>query len=187
MKTVAIYIRISTEKQELKNQLRDLQEYCKKHKWTVYKVYQDVFTGKETIETQRQGFVDMFKEAHQKKFDIILFWDLSRFSRAGTLYTLQKLQELKNLNIDWHSYQEPYISSIGQFSDIVISIMSTLAKLEREKISERTKAGLRRAIEEGKRIGRPPKECIKGHKLHRIYKQRKNNKNIYDWICPVCH
>ena len=186
MKT-AIYIRISTDKQELKNQARDLQEYCNKQKWEIYKIYEDIVTGKETRESNRPGFANMFREAHQKKFDIVLFWDLSRFSRAGTLFTLQKLQELKNLGINWHSYQEPYISSIGQFSDVVISIMSTLANLEREKISERTKAGLRRAIDEGKKLGRPAKVCGQGHKLNRIYKGRKNGKRIYAWVCPVCH
>lgn len=155
MKTAAIYLRVSTEKQELKNQLLDLKRYCQKQSWKIYKVYSDIVTGKEIKEERRPGFTEIFRDAHKRKFDIVLFWDLSRFSRAGTLYTLQKLQELKNLGIDWVSYQESYFSSLGQFSDVVISIMSTLAKIEREKISERTKSGLRRAIAEGKRIGRP--------------------------------
>jgi len=84
-------------------------------------------------------------------FDLVLFWDLSRFSRAGTLFTLQKLKELENLNISWESYQEPYFSSIGDFKDVILSIMATLAKIEREKISERTKAGLKNAKNVGKR------------------------------------
>lgn len=155
MSKAAIYIRVSTEKQELDNQLRDLEEYCKKQNWKIHKVYSDVVTGKETKEERRPGFTSLFADAHKKKFDVVLFWELSRFSRAGTLYTLQKLTELRNLGIDWVSYQEPYISSLGQFSDIIISVMSTLAKIEREKISERTKAGLRRAIAQGKKLGRP--------------------------------
>ena len=77
-----------------------------------------------------------------RKFDLVLFWALDRFSRSGTLYTLQKLKELENLGIKWESYTEPYFSSIGEFKDVVLSIMSTLAKMEREKISQRTKAGL---------------------------------------------
>ena len=155
MKTAAIYVRVSTPDQELKNQTRDLTAYSQKNNWEIYNTYSDVVTGQETREDKRPGFDNLFKDAHKRLFDLVLFWDLSRFSRAGTLYTLQKLQELKNLNIDWVSYQEAYFSSLGQFSDVVISIMSTLAKLEREKISERTKAGLRRAVAEGKRIGRP--------------------------------
>jgi DNA invertase Pin-like site-specific DNA recombinase len=58
------------------------------------------------------------------------------------LFTLQKLKELENLGIGWESYQEPYFNSIGEFKDVVLSIMATLAKIERERLSERTKAGL---------------------------------------------
>lgn len=155
MITAAIYVRVSTTDQELENQIRDLTAYSLKNNWEIYNTYSDVVTGQETREDKRPGFNNLFKDAHKKLFDIVLFWDLSLFSRAGTLYILQKLQELKNLNIDWVSYQESYFSSLGQFSNVFISIMSTLAKIEREKISERTKSGLRRAIAEGKKIGRP--------------------------------
>jgi DNA invertase Pin-like site-specific DNA recombinase len=93
----------------------------------------------------------MYQHAHQKYFNIVLFWDLSRFSRSGTLFTLQKLKELENLGIDWESYQESYFKTTGQFKDVLLSIMSTLAKIEREKISERTKAGLKGKKNVGKR------------------------------------
>ena len=104
--------------------------------------YVDVISGKET---SRPQYDLMFKHAHKRLFDMVLFWDISRFSRAGTLHTLQKFKELENLGIRWHSYQDPYLSSAGEFKDVVISIMSTLAKIERDKISERTKAGLQRS------------------------------------------
>ncbi len=64
-----------------------------------------------------------------------------RFSRSGTLLTLQKLKELENNGVFYHSYQDPYISTANEWKDILISIMYTLAKIERERISERTKAG----------------------------------------------
>lgn len=138
MKTV-LYIRVSTDKQELKNQEAQLREYCNRKGYEIIHVYAEVISGKEK---SRPAFDLMFIHARKKLFDLVLFWDLSRFSRAGTLYTLQKLRELENLGIEWESFQEPYFSSIGDFKDVVISIMSTLAKIEREKISQRTKAGL---------------------------------------------
>jgi len=137
--TTAIYVRVSTTKQDLENQLIQLREYCNKKGYEIYNEYSDIISGKEI---SRPAFDRMFLDAHKRLFNLVLFWDLSRFSRAGTLYTLQKLKELENLNINWESYQEPYLNSIGQFKDVVLSIMSTLAKIEREKISERTKAGL---------------------------------------------
>ncbi len=168
MKTAAIYVRVSTDKQEADNQLLQLREYAKKEKWEIYKEYLDVISGKET---SRPEFDRLFLDAHKKLFDIVLFWDLSRFSRAGTLFTLQKLQELKNSGIDWVSYQEPYISSIGQFSDVIVSLLSTIAKIEREKISQRTKAGLERLKLEGKKLGRPKGKKDKKKRVRRYYKK----------------
>jgi len=155
---VALYARVSTDKQELENQLTQLREYAKKSNYEVYKEYTDIISGKEN---SRPSYDEMFWDAHKKLFNLVLFWDLSRFSRAGTLYTLQKLKELENLGIDWESYQEPYFKSVGQFKDVVLSIISTVAKIEREKISERTKAGLKKAKNVGKR-GKDHKPRNKG-------------------------
>ena len=43
------------------------------------------------------------------------------------------------------------------YLDILISVLAALAKQERRRISERTKAGLETAKRKGKRIGAPPK------------------------------
>lgn len=144
----AIYCRVSTSKQDAENQLIQLRAYAHKMNYLIFNEYVDIISGKETA---RPAYDVMYKDAHKKMFDIVLFWDMSRFSRAGTLYTLQKLKELENLNIEWESYQEPYFKSIGQFKDVVLSVISTVARIEREKISERTKAGLARAKNVGKR------------------------------------
>lgn len=138
---VAIYCRVSTGKQEVENQLLQLKAYCSKCNYEIFNEYTDVISGKEE---SRPAYDLMFKDAHKRLFDLVLFWDLSRFSRAGTLFTLQKLKELENLGINWESYQEAYFKSVGQFKDVVLSIIATIAKIEREKISERTKAGLER-------------------------------------------
>ena len=137
----AIYVRVSTGKQEVENQLIQLRKYSKKANYEIFDEYIDIISGKET---SRPSYDRMFQDAHKRLFDLVLFWDLSRFSRAGTLFTLQKLKELENLGIEWESYQEPYFKSIGQFKDVILSVISTVAKIEREKISERTKAGLQR-------------------------------------------
>lgn len=151
-KKCAIYVRVSTEKQEAENQLIALREYAARSGWEIFKEYVDIISGKER---SRPAFDQLFQDAHKLLFDVVLFWDLSRFSRSGTLFTLQKLQELQGLGIDYISYQEQYITTLGPFKDVLISIMATLAKLERERISERTKAGLERARKQGKKIGRP--------------------------------
>lgn len=139
---IAIYVRVSTDKQEVDNQLLQLREYCRKNEYEICKEYVDICSG---AKLSRPAYDEMFNDAHKKKFDLVLFWDISRFSRAGTLHTLLKLRELENLGIEWESYQEQYFKSVGQFKDVVLSVISTVAKMEREKISERTKAGLARS------------------------------------------
>jgi len=164
VKQVGVYVRVSTDKQEAENQLLQLREYCKKKNYTIFREYIDVVSG---ASSNRPAFNEAFKDAHAMAYEVLVFWDISRFSRAGTLYTMQKLQELNNLGIEWDSMRDQYFQSVGQFKDVIISIMSTLAKIERESISERTKAGLARAKKYGKVLGRP-----KGSKDKR---QRKNN------------
>lgn len=149
-----LYVRVSTGKQEADNQLIQLRNYCQKMGYEVEYEFVDVISGKET---SRPEYDRMFQYAHKRLFDVCIFWDISRFSRAGTLHTLQKLRELENLGIKWHSYNDPYFSSLGDFKDVVISIMSTLAKIERQKISERTKAGLERSKNKH-RIGKRGKD-----------------------------
>lgn len=86
---------------------------------------------------------------------MVLFWSLDRFSREGILETLQHLRHPETAGVAWRSYTESYFDSSGPFKDAVVAIMASLAKLERQKISERTKAGLKRARREGKLLGRP--------------------------------
>jgi len=165
-KKAALYVRVSTDKQELQNQVIVLSNYCKRSGWEIHKSYEDVISGKEE---KRPAFDRLYRDAHKRLFDVVLFWDVCRFSRAGALFTMQKFKELNNLGIRWKSYQEPFLDSGGDFSDILISIFSTFAKMERVKISERTKAGLERAKAQGKQLGR--RSTITDGQIQRIWRE----------------
>ena len=72
--------------------------------------------------------------------------------------TILKLSELRNLGILWNSYQEQFISTADPFTrDIILAVFTSVAKMERERISERTKAGLERAKARGIQLRR---RCI---------------------------
>jgi DNA invertase Pin-like site-specific DNA recombinase len=114
--------------------------------------YSDTASGSRS---DRKAFNQMFEDARLKHFDLVLFWSLDRFSREGILPTLQYLQKLDSYEIQWRSLQEQYLDSTGPFRDAVIGIMASLARQERIRISERTKAGLARARRQGKKLGRP--------------------------------
>lgn len=149
-----IYSRVSTEEQTTDNQLRQLREYADRQGWNIVEEIQDIASGGKSAE-ERQGLKKVFIMARQRKFDVLLFWSLDRFSREGSRKTLEYLTRLDSYHTKWHSYTEEYISSLGIFADAIISLMACLAKQERIRISERTKAGLARVKAKGKVLGRP--------------------------------
>ena len=164
MNQTALYVRVSTDKQEVESQIKALREYCSKSDMHIYHEYVDVISGKET---SRPAFDQMFTDAHKKLFDIVLFWDMSRFSRAGPQHTLNKLHELELLKIGYKSYCEPYLDTMGEFADVVLAVLATVAKINRERISSATKRGLRGKLNVGKRgpDHKPRKwRCDKGFK-----------------------
>jgi DNA invertase Pin-like site-specific DNA recombinase len=149
---IAIYARVSTEKQDNENQLVQLREFGAKQGWTVFAEYVDRESG---AKSDRVEFQRMFADASKRKFDLVLFWALDRLSREGVLQTLQHLNRLENHGVGFRSFTEQYFDSCGIFREAVISIMATLAKQERVRRSERTKAGLAVARAKGRRLGRP--------------------------------
>ena len=149
-----IYSRVSTEEQNTDNQIKELREYAKRQEWSIVEIISDVCSGGKSA-SERGGLKKVFQIARQKKCDVVLFWSLDRFSREGSRQTLNYLTKLDNYKVKWHSYTEEYISSLGVFADAIISLMACLAKQERIRISERTKAGLARVKQQGKTLGRP--------------------------------
>ena len=86
----------------------------------------------------------MMESASRREFDGLLFFAFARLSREGVLPTLNYFASLDSYGVAWRSYAEQWIDSTGIFRDAVISIMATIAKQERVRLSERTKAGLAR-------------------------------------------
>src|SRR5436853_673503 len=150
---VAIYARVSTkDRQEVENQLRQLREFASSQGWTVYREFIDHETGSTD---DRAEFQAMFRDASQRKFDVLLFWALDRLSREGVLETLQHLNRLTSYGLGYRSFTEQYFDSCGIFKDAVIAIIATVAKQERVRISERVRASLGVARVKGKKLTRP--------------------------------
>lgn len=153
MKTCIIYARVSTQDQECQNQITQLQDYAQKQGWEVLDAIVDICSGGKGI-NERPGLDRVFQLGHQKKYDILLFWALDRLSREGSRKTIEYLTRLDSCGVDWHSYTEPYLSSLGLFSDSIIALLSALARQEKIRIGERTRAALSRARQNGKILGR---------------------------------
>jgi len=151
---VAVYARVSTDKQDSDNQLIQLRAFAVKQGWNIVAEYVDTVSG--SGKKERPQFKRMMLEASQRKFDLLLFWKLDRLSREGTRKTLVYLTQLDSWGVSWRSFQEPFFDSCGVMKDVVLAIMATLAEQERIGISERTRAGLVRARRAGRQLGRRP-------------------------------
>jgi len=169
---VALYLRISKESSELDNQRLVLQDYCDKMNYEIVDIYADIISG---ASTKRPEFNRMLSDASKHKFSLLLFYSLDRFSRSGTRDTIRYLQMLDDYNVMYKSYTEQYIDSSGIFADVIIALLSTLAKQERIRISERVHAGLARARQQGRVGGRP---VLDNNKVEKIKLMKSNGKNI---------
>jgi len=153
VKNTVIYARVSTTKQETDNQIQQLKKYAETLNLNIKKVYVDEKSGRVS---ERPQFRQMMKDAYVRKFDLILIWDLSRFSREGIVKTLSYIKKLKKWGIGLKSLQETWLDTSDEgMANLLIAIFSWVGEQEAKRISERTKAGLERAKASGKKLGRP--------------------------------
>jgi DNA invertase Pin-like site-specific DNA recombinase len=154
---VAIYARVSTKDkgQDTENQLHQLRAFAEQH-GSIYQVYTDQESGGKADRTE---FSALLLAAYQQKFDLVVFWRLDRFSREGALATLRYLKELKDHGVNYKSYTEPYLNSLGPFGDVIVSMLATIAAQDLIKISENTKAALAKKKASGVQLGAPTKSA----------------------------
>ena len=142
MTRVALYTRVSTDRQEAENQRRQLRAFVDGHEgWKLVEKYRDEESG---ATGSRARFQALFEDARQRKFEVVVFWALDRFARACPRATINYLHEL-----------ERYLDSTGVFRDALIGLLAALANQEGIRLSDRVKAGMARARIEGKHVGRP--------------------------------
>lgn len=145
---VAIYVRVSTDEQNLENQTMPLIEYCQRMGWEY-----ELFKEKESTRKTRPIQWDLYNRLLRKEYDGLVIYKLDRWARSLKELVIH-VESLLEKNIQIYSYTEnlDLKSSMGR---VMFHIISAFAQLERDIISERTKAGLRRAKAQGKTLGRP--------------------------------
>ena len=107
------------KRQDTENQLTQLRQFTVTQGWAVAAEYVDRATGKHS---DREQFQRLFQDASQRKFDLVLFWALDRFSREGVRETLNHLERLSSYGVAYRSSTEQYLDSCGLFKDAVLAI-----------------------------------------------------------------
>ena len=167
MTGAAIWLRVSDPGQHTDNQLPDLLAWAERRGLEVVRVYQvqeSAWRG-----AHQKQLTQVYKDARAGRFKTLLVWALDRLSREGPLATLEIVHRLGQSGVQVWSYQEPWTEAGGELLDLLLAIAGWVARMESNRRSERTKAGLARAVAQGKRLGRPPGSKDKKKRSRRGY------------------
>src|SRR5712671_2266100 len=153
MKRVALYIRVSTSKQDTDNQRRELEAVADRSGWKVVRVFEDAGISGAKGRDKRPGLDAMMKAVNAKEFDMVASWSVDRLGRSLTdlLSILQALHD-KGVGLFLHQQGLDTCTPAGR---AMFQMMGVFAEFERAIIRERVMAGLARAKAEGKQLGRP--------------------------------
>ncbi|MFC2047358.1 recombinase family protein [Chloroflexota bacterium] len=155
MNKCVLYLRVSSSEQTVENQLLALENFAKSRGWEITGIYQESESAWRNGHQQELSRLLNDCRNGRRKFDIVLVWALARLSREGSAAILNLIAIFKTNSIQVISYQESWTEAPGSIGEILYAITGWVAKMESERRSERTKAGLDRAVRKGKKLGRP--------------------------------
>lgn len=148
---VALYARVSTDKQDEQLQLPRLREYAARMGFEVFKEYSDKASGKNA---DRPGWKALESDARRRSFDAVIVVKLDRIMRS-----LQQMMEVfdsfTTLGIEIITMDQGPLNLTTPMGRMQSRLLAMLAEWEREIISERTKEALRAKKEKGVILGRP--------------------------------
>lgn len=152
---VAIYCRTSKIDQNPENQKIELEKYAKAMGYD-YKIFEEQESTRKTRPVKNE----IFQDALRKKWDLILVWKLDRWARSMQ-ELINDLDLLKQNNVQFKTLKENIVLDDNPTNKLMINILSSFAQFERDIIRERTMAGLERARQQGKKLGRPKSPHVK--------------------------
>jgi DNA invertase Pin-like site-specific DNA recombinase len=152
-KRAALYVRVSTDHQTVENQIRELREIAERRGWQVSEVYNDAGISGAKGREQRPGLDRLLNDAKRRRFDIVLAWAIDRLGRS-LVDLLHTIQELEACGVDLYLDQQA-IDTTTPMGKLVFQVTGAFAEFERSMIRQRVRAGLRRAVAQGKQLGRP--------------------------------
>ena len=152
MKRIAIYLRVSTSRQDTDNQRRELEAVAKRSGWHVVRVFEDTGISGAKGRDKRPGLDAMLKAVNAKEFDMVATWSVDRLGRSLT-DLLGILQGLHDKGVDLFLHQQGLDTSTTA-GKAMFQMLGVFAEFERGIIRERVNAGLARAKENGIKLGR---------------------------------
>jgi DNA invertase Pin-like site-specific DNA recombinase len=119
----------------------------------VGEVYSDAGISGAKGRNGRPGLDAMLKDASRRKFDILMAWAIDRLGRSLS-DLLDTIKHLEACGVDLYLDQQA-IDTTTPMGKLVFQIAGAFAEFERTMIRQRIKAGLKRAVAQGVKLGRP--------------------------------
>ncbi len=148
-RVAAVYLRVSTDRQTVQNQLADLQRLVQARGYEPA-IYEEV----ESAAKARPILDRLLADARAGRVQAVAVWALDRLHRSMT-GAINTVLELDRLGIRVLSAREPWLDTDSPVRPLLVAIFGWVAEQERTRLIERTRAGMSRARREGKQIGRP--------------------------------
>ena len=164
-KRAALYVRVSTDAQTVENQIRELRQVAGRRGWDVVEVYSDAGVSGAKGRNGWPGLDSMLKDAGRRKFDIVMAWAIDRLGRSLT-DLLHIIQHLEACGVDLYLDQQS-IDTTTPMGRLVFQVTGAFSEFERTMIRQRVKAGLKRAVAQGVKLGRPKIDSATERKVRR--------------------
>lgn len=170
-KRCAIYARVSTRDQEPKTQLRELDHFAKARGFVVTHRLIEYETGAKLDRPQLKLLMEL---ARRREIEVVLVWRFDRFARS-VQQLLDALTNFRSWGVDFISLHDP-VDTTSAAGELVFTIFAAIAAFERQLIGERVRAGLARAREEGKQLGRPALPAEKVTEIRQLLRRGLSNR-----------
>ena len=154
MKKVAIYARVSTDKQSTDNQLRELRTIADKNGWELVNEFIDEGISGAKGRYKRPQFNALMKSAVRREIDVVMAWSVDRLGRS-LQHLIEFLSEIQEAGCDLYLHQQAIDTSTPS-GKAMFQMCGIFSEFERSIIRERVKSGLARAKENGVVLGRKP-------------------------------
>lgn len=175
---VALYCRVSTNQQELEQQIAACRRFCEYKHFEVAEVIKDKMSG---ANSRRPGYLRLVDELRAFKYDGVVVFRLDRLGRNSRELALL-IDELEGKGIKVLSVNEQFDTSTA-IGRAMREIICVFAQLEREQIGEATKQRLAAVKAMGKRLGRKPASSYQVRRIRALRKQGLS----YDAITKTTH
>lgn len=160
MKSIGIYYRVSTDRQDLDSQRHAVENWLAKLDPDKQPKRVTVFSdeGMSGNKLNRPGYQALLAAADAHKIDTIIVYRLDRFSRNAS-DAIKTLLSLDECGVAFISITQPVLN-LGHenpFRRTMLAAFAEIAEIERQTIVTRVKAGLKAAQERGVKLGQPSK------------------------------